>query len=178
MKKIESPRELMALEALHRMNIRNEEKKEKEMKKRILVIEDGKKHQEDAREFFTTQPDVEVVYAKNYDEARKIMFARDEKTREIIKGNIDAVISDIYFPLTHYPKWNQPEPIGIQVAVEMSQLGVPFVLNTAGYHHGRRYEWINGFARKQGWSLIDTGRNYEVDSDKKDWERAFKTLNI
>ena len=143
---------------------------------KILVIEDDFKHKQDARKFFEAQPDVEVTFASNYLDARKVMFDSDKETYERIKGNIDGVISDVYFPLTSSQQWNQPEPIGVRVAVELSQLGIPFVLNTAGYHHGRRYEWINQFARDQGWEIIDTGSDYEQDTDSKNWERAYQSL--
>ena len=146
------------------------------MTKRILVIEDGYKHEQDARDFFETQDDVVVTYASNYSEASRIMFNYDPNTRERVKGNIDGVISDIFFPLSSTPDWNQPEPIGVRVAVELSQLGVPFVLNTAGYHHGRRYEWINGFARNQRWKIVDTGSEDDVESDSKNWQKAYSSL--
>ncbi|MFH1612062.1 MAG: hypothetical protein ABH887_02235, partial [bacterium] len=130
----------------------------------ILVIEDNQKHTEDAKNFFETQ-DVTVTYVSNYSDTREIMFKFNQETfKHDVNKDIDGVISDIYFPLTDNPQWNQPEPIGVRVAVELSQLRVPFVLNTAGYHHGRKYEWIHSFAQKQKWSLIDTGEDYESDS--------------
>ncbi|MFH1431251.1 MAG: hypothetical protein ABIG37_02175 [Nanoarchaeota archaeon] len=146
------------------------------MAKKILVIEDNSNHKQDAQEFFEAQPDVEVTYASNYSDAEKVMFGRDKATWERIKGEIDGVISDIYFPLTSSQQWDQPEPIGVRVAVELSQLEIPFVLNTAGYHHGRRYEWINQFARDQGWKLVDNCEDYEKDTDSKNWEEAYQSL--
>lgn len=148
------------------------------MAKKILVIEDDPKHKKDAQAFFKGKPDVEAVYASMYSEAEKIMFNSDEKTRKRIKGNIDGVISDIYFPLSseRNGQWNQPEPIGVRVAVELSQLGIPFVLNTAGYHHGRRYEWIHQFAADQDWILIDVYGDYELDNDSKNWASAYEAL--
>jgi len=146
------------------------------MTKRILVIEDDCIHEDEARAFFETQSDVIVTYASNYLEASKIMFSYDAETHQKIKGNIDGVISDIFFPLTSTYDWNQPEPIGVRVAVELSQLGVPFVLNTAGYHHGRRYEWINSFAREQRWKLVDSGHENGEESISKNWKKSYQKL--
>ncbi len=150
------------------------------MKKQILVIEDNEKHIQDAKDFFRLNPDVDVICATNYLEARNDMFKKisDAKTgRDVLsKGNIDGVISDIYFPLSSNEPFDQPEPIGVRVAVELSQLSMPFVLNTAGYHHGIKYEWINQLARSQNWKLVDTGRDYEKDSDSKNWQEAYQTL--
>jgi len=146
------------------------------MIKRILVIEDDLKHLQDSKDFFKTQEDVEVTYVSNYSDAKNVMFGRDKETFKRIKGNIDGVISDVYFPLTSHEKWNQPEPMGVKVAVELTQMGIPFVLNTSGYHHGRRYEWINQFAREQRWELIDSGSD-EKDADSKNWSLAYKRLS-
>jgi hypothetical protein len=146
------------------------------MVKKILVIEDDFRHKEDAREFFQTRRDVEVTYASNYADAAKVMFKKDKETYEITKGNIDGVISDIYFPLVSDGRWDQPEPIGVRVAVELSQLEIPFVLNTAGYHHGRKYQWIHELATKQGWKIIDTGSDHEKDTDSKNWKGAYQSL--
>lgn len=141
---------------------------------KILIIEDEFWREQDAKKFFESRPDVEVIYASNYSDASRVMFDSDKETYQRIKGNIDGVISDIFFPLTPYPQWNRPEPIGVMVAVELSQFGIPFVLNIAGYLHKRRYEWINQLARGQGWKIIDTG--WEHDTDSKNWERAYQSL--
>ena len=145
-------------------------------KTKILVIEDDREHRLDAMDFFESLLDVEVVYAKNYREAESVMLDYDREKGGRVKGDIDGVISDIYSPLTSNPHWNQPEPIGVRVAIELTQVGLPFVLNTAGYHHGRKYEWIHQFAGSQRWTLVDNCGDYEQESDSKNWKRAYEAL--
>lgn len=150
------------------------------MTRKILVIEDSLKHTSDAKKFFESQ-DADVQYKMRYNRASEVMYEYGLKEgsprRQIIGCKFDGVISDIYFPLSFSPDWNQPEPIGIRVAIELSQLGTPFVLNTAGFHHGRRFEWINQLAYNQGWTLIDSGEElHEGEADTKNWEKAYKAL--
>jgi len=145
------------------------------MTKKILVIEDEPKHKEDAQKFFETlQDDVEVVYASTLYEAEPIMTTYDSEAHKIIPS-IDGVISDIYFPLNDDPQCNQPEPIGVGVAIELSKYEIPFVLNTAGYHHGRKYQWICHLARSQDWEIIDAS-DCEKDADSKNWDWAYREL--
>ena len=148
------------------------------MKCKILVIEDNQKHLEDAKKYFADKQEVDVVYAENYSEAKGSMIKWDFDANKEVKGDIDGIIADIYFPLSEEKRWNQPEPIGVRVAIEAIKLGIPFVLNTAGFHHGRKYEQINGLARGQGWDLVDPEdhRDYEKDAVAKNWEKAYENL--
>ncbi|MFH0854252.1 MAG: hypothetical protein V1891_02055 [bacterium] len=143
--------------------------------KRILVIEDDPKHLDDAKNFFENE-DVKVTYVSNYNDAIVVMLKWDAKNFKYVKGDVDGVISDIYFPLTDDEQWNQPEPIGVRVAVELTQVGIPFVLNTAGYHHGRKYEWIGQFARGQRWTLIDNSGDHEKEAKSKNWKEAYSSI--
>jgi hypothetical protein len=131
------------------------------------VIEDGFLHRIDARKFFSGKDGIEMVSASNFNEADSILND---------PADIDGVISDIYFPLSVSEQWNQPEPIGIRVALICEEAKIPFVLNTAGYHHGRRYEWINGLCRERRWILVDACSDYEKESLSKDWAKAWKML--
>ncbi len=146
------------------------------MTKRILVIEDTYKHRTDAERFFEGISDLEVEYAETYSDASKIMLDYDRETWKNVKGSVDGVISDIYFPLTDSGHWTQPEPIGVRVAIELETVGMPFVLNTAGYHHGSRYEWINSLARDRKWPLVDASSDYHREGDTKSWAEAWKKL--
>ncbi len=142
--------------------------------RRILVIEDSPEHMEDAKRFFSGKS-VEVVYASTYIEAGRRLDRQYDESGQM-KTSIDGVISDIYFPLTSQEPWTQPEPIGVLVAVELSKEGIPFVLNTAGFHHGARYEWINILARGHGWALADASRDPRKEADSKRWDIAYKAL--
>jgi hypothetical protein len=149
--------------------------KSKMENQKILIIEDNLKHLQDAIDFFAEKPETKIITARNYEEAEKTLYKSNEKYQRIMP-DIEGVISDIYFPLCNDSHWDQPEPIGIKVALECSRLGLPFVLNTAGYHHGRRYEWINHLASSEDWNMVDNGSDYEQDADSKDWNWAFNCL--
>ena len=142
--------------------------------KTILVIEDDMDQLSAARGYFETKGN-NMIYATTYDEARKYIPTKFCKP----ESKVDGVISDVYFPLSTHREWNQEEPIGVRVAIELSAAGIPFVLNTAGYHHGRKYAWIDQLAKNQGWVLIDSGddSNHEEDSSSKNWQLAYEVLN-
>lgn len=168
---------------------------------KILVIEDNKKHLEDAKKYLADK-NVEVLYASTMQEAKELykeevqdMEAVDALNDQLDEGNInkdeyskkyaktiryearvDGIISDIYFPLTDTAPYDKPEPIGVQIALEAKQLGIPCVLNTAGYHHGTKYEWICQLARSQKWPLIDASQDRNKEADTKNWDRAWEKL--
>ena len=147
--------------------------------KKILIIEDNPKHIQDAREFFAKKSGIDIIIARNSSEAGETLCKYERVEGEFpkrVKPEIDGVISDIYFPLCDSSQWDQPEPIGIKIAIECSKVKLPFVLNTAGFHHGRKYEWIYHLAQSEDWTIIDSGNDYEQDADSKDWKRAFEAL--
>ncbi|MBR9702712.1 hypothetical protein GOV10_01630 [Candidatus Woesearchaeota archaeon] len=151
------------------------------MVRKILLIEDQEQHIEDALAYFADVEDVELVIAQDFGEAReqyrKVVREEGSFESSVCAGDIDGVISDIYFPLTlRSRQWDQPEPIGLRVALELEELEIPFVLCTSGYHHGRRFEWISQLARDRGWRLVDSGTDYEVDAESKPWEEAHRSL--
>jgi hypothetical protein len=131
-------------------------------------------HKADAQRFFENRSDVDVTYAAHYYESYGLLFDNHEETR-----SIDGVISDICFPMSDYKNMVHPVPAGVMVAVKLSQVGVPFVLNTSGYHHGKKYEWIHQLAKDQGWTVVESGsiENPDGESGPKNWERAYELLS-
>lgn len=146
----------------------------------ILVIEDDSKHRAHAKTFFATVPDVNVLFANNYDEAGKLLFKGSDFDPGKREGNgtIDGVISDIYFPLVDHDEYSNSEPIGVRIAIELKQANIPFVLNTSYYHHGRKCEWISRLARHQGWKIIDSGSREKIHGEAscKNWKGALDAL--
>lgn len=145
---------------------------------KILVIEDNAQHLADAKAFFSAHPEVQVVYARTYVEAgRYVDFWAGEAEQA---GKVDGIISDIYFPLLrNNPTWAQEEPIGVAVMVLCRECGIPCVLNTAGYHHGSRYEWITQLVRTlrpRAPEIVDASSDYFAEAGKKNWEQAFSQL--
>lgn len=132
---------------------------------RILVIEDTKSHIEAAKEFFKDKSGIEVVFAEDYLSARPL-------------ESFDGVISDIFFPLKKGDTtWGQVEPIGVSIMIQCQKGNIPCVLNTAGYHHGSRYQWICDLQRTLELpEIVDATGDYFKDADKKNWERAFEKL--
>jgi hypothetical protein len=158
-----------------------ESKSDRGLANRILIIEDDPRHRKDAEYFFRTQPDLEVVCASNYRDAAKEMFGRgNEYGMPIFTGDFNGVISDIFFPLSTEVPYNQPEPLGVRVAVELSENGIPFVLITDGFHHGSRYQWITEMidARylDKGWSLRSSGTDHDKEGHSKKWDCSYQDL--
>ena len=160
-------------------------------KKRILVIEDNEKHIEDAKKNFADK-DVEVEYVETFNEFWENFWNEGIMGDTFNKHHgFDGVISDIYFPETSESeefqrsllhKEGAPDsvelfPLGVRVALELSQNNVPFVLNTAGMHHGPKYSWICHMARSQEWPLVESGHSYWVDAGSKNWEEAYQKLH-
>jgi hypothetical protein len=138
---------------------------------KILVIEDGFNHLAAARTFFATKPDVQVAYATTYSQARKYL-AFDEPV------SVDGIISDIFFPYHHESPHNNPEPIGVAVMIQARDKGIPCILNTAGYHHGSRYQWISGLQSELGLpQMVDQYSDDQyTEAEGKDWNKAYNRL--
>lgn len=141
--------------------------------KNILVIEDNSKHLQDAKDFFSSIKGVKVVFAEDHDSAVKT-----DTYDNIDLTQYHGVISDIFFPLRKDDDtYGQEEPIGVSIMIRCFLKNVPCVLNTAGYHHGSRYQWICELQRYMRLpEIVDSGGDYFKDSESKDWERAFSEL--
>ena len=139
------------------------------LKMRILVIEDTRKHLDDANEFFATHPEVQIRCAYTFDGA---MTALKE-------GKVDGVISDIYFPTSSMFKTNI-EAGGVVIALICREKGIPCVLNTAGWHHGSKYQWIHHLAIDGFFPyMVDASSpdNEEGEAETKNWKKAFRMLS-
>lgn len=132
---------------------------------KLLVIEDDQSHLATAKKFFAGQYDIEVVYSGTYSYAEGFL------------GKVDGVISDIYFPLSANPMWRQEEPIGVAIMVLCRERGIPCVLNTAGYHHGSKYEWITQLIRALRMpEIVDASDDDFKEANTKNWQGALDAL--
>ncbi len=135
------------------------------MTKRILVIEDNQKHIDDAKAFFADKPEYQVEYAENGEKAFRLLNN---------PSNIyDGVITDIFMPWgEHYPS---EQPAGFGIAILCCDMGIPCVMNTAGHHHGQKYQWIHclstsGSLRPKLGGMIDGGlQDMGTEADTKRW---------
>jgi len=134
----------------------------------ILVIEDNEKHLEDAERFFVIHCGrVNVIFAKTYWEAAEYLDA----------AKVDGIISDIHFPRNDHPNWSQPEPIGAMVMVLCRERKIPCILNTDGYHHGSRNQWICDLQRSLGLpEIVDASTDYRKEAETKNWKKAYEKL--
>lgn len=139
---------------------------------RILIIEDEQKHRDDAKKFFSRKDEVETIYAFVYREAFRHMRPPQGKTIDI-----DGVISDLYFPLSFDGYWTQEEALGVNIMIICRERRIPCVLNIAGYHHGKRYQWVCDLQRFLNLpELVDATGNYYNDAPSKNWQLAFERL--
>lgn len=138
--------------------------------KRILIVEDTKKHMEDAVRV-AKELGFEVVTATTAREGQDI----------IREGGIDAVVTDIYIPLSSSSHLNHSEsPCGINVAIAAKKAGVPCIFCTDMGHHGSKLEWLFQITKDLGLPpMVDGGKGGTLRSDyyhgaagEKLWEKA------
>ena len=140
---------------------------------KILVIEDEQKHLLDATKVLPTE-NIEYLFVSCLKEAKKYF------------GKVDGIITDVYFPFDpdYVPEINEG-PNGVIVAVVSQKLGIPCVICTSGYHHGKKYNWACSLLREIGFpEMIDSyeelleGRKNtrEDEADHKPWEKAWAIL--
>lgn len=147
--------------------------------KRILVIEDTDKHIQEAKKFFAGIVGVEVTYLEDLFEIERSAPNRGRALPKYF-DNFDGVISDIFFPRCKgSEKWGtSDQPVGVAVMMWCRELGKACILNTAGYHHGSKYQWICSLQRSLGLpEIVDSTADYFGEADSKDWERAWKSLS-
>lgn len=139
------------------------------MVKRILIVEDTEKHMEDALRI-AKELGFETESAKTAEEAKEI----------IKKGDVDAVVTDIFLPLSNYSNWNHSEsPCGINVALDAKETGLPCIFCTDMGHHGSKLQWLYSIIDKLGLpemvDAIPEDYYYGTASTKK-WKEAIQKV--
>ena len=161
----------------------------------ILIVEDNANHLIDVRNRMQKRIDagipLKVDYATNLSEA--LVHLRDKK--------YDGVISDVFYPAGNNESENrervfevlreacvelgkfdtswrtdltQNSPLGVIVGETGKEKGIPMVFCSDSYHHGKKSEPVNRYAREKGISFIDSG-NVEA-APTKSWDAAFVEL--
>lgn len=170
--------------------------------KTVLVVEDNERHMSDAVKFLETAG-IKVVKAVNATEALKIMVKKTEQNeyygdivglacmirnehpaanlteevRKLLLPTVDAVITDLYMPLSTTAKFaHANDPTGLLVASGARALGVPVVICTAGNHHGAKYEWIHKMTLMEGFTMVDQYDAGEGEAPSKGWKYALEAL--
>ena len=144
---------------------------------KILVIEDDQKHINDACIYSSALVGCRVDFATTLKEAILLLE----------KNNYDGVISDVFFPAEIGASAETYEN-AILINIKLFEMGIHHVFNTAGNHHGSKF---NGFLWKtpkeiypeDSYHFLNTGmiieaypRNQEDEKSEKQWESAFKYI--
>jgi CheY-like chemotaxis protein len=144
---------------------------------KILLVEDEYKHLGDAKKALA-EAGVEVVTCMTSSDAIAMMLKWDGRNAT---PTVDGIITDLFLPYAAKAPWNAPDQAcGLAVALRAEQVGIPFVICTAGYHHGAKYQWVHDILGDRNWSpMIDSypaGDAYHGESDTKDWATAIDRL--
>ncbi len=135
------------------------------MKKNLemLIVDDREENRNAARAFFETQPDLQVEYASDYEQAMKML---NEKI-------YDCAILDVELP----KKQGEPvERLGTALGKEAEDLAVPFVYLTAGtYQHGGTFScaliYLDDFCLEH-----NSGTRTEEKTNPEAWKEAYEKL--
>lgn len=69
------------------------------------------------------------------------------------------------------------QPLGILIAEECEQRGLPFVLATSTYHHDALTQPIQDYCGRKGWTLVDCNQNNPNEKASPEfWQRAYNAL--
>jgi len=135
--------------------------------KKILVIEDNQKHLADAKAFFADKSEYDVEYLVNGQQAIDCLKSGGAK-------RYTYVITDLFMPLSEgFPL---EQPIGLGIFMMCKEQGVRCIINTSGYHHGQKYQWVYSLP---GVNMVDspTG-DREAESDTKRWSDCIIALMV
>ncbi len=138
---------------------------------RLLLIEDNKKHLQDARQLLEERVASGAIAGVDY------AATFDEAMRYLTTTKYSGIMSDIFFPTSN---GGNEEENGTKIGEYALQNGLPFVLVTSTYHHGRKTEPVSFWARtRPDMELIDTmpetGRDGEAQS--KNWIGGYVVLS-
>jgi len=149
---------------------------------KILVVEDSEQEMRKAVEVITSAGHQAITAEYVYWGMRHLVKDWPLNTENLEKAANapDAVISDIMVPWSYEGNKTQ-SPGGVLVGWTCSQLQIPFVFCTSGYHHGPSYQWVDTFTRLNKWPrMVDgiscKGETNKDEKRKKDWDYALKKL--
>jgi CheY-like chemotaxis protein len=136
----------------------------------LLLVEDDQKHLEQAKEYFAKRPAgiVKVDYASSLEEA--LLLVKEKE--------YDGIITDVFFPRF---SGGEPELNGVRLASKALREGIPVVLVTDTYHHGRATGPACRWCRCKRIFLLDSGEyddflRCERKGPVKFWRGAFLVI--
>ena len=143
------------------------------MKPFILVIEDERRFQKEARDFFGEHArGHEFRFASNWEEIKPLLL--EPELLEALMG----IICDSRFPLSE--EFPEPVPLCTRVLAEFHHMrGIPLVVVSSLFHHHQQQEWISDWLHAEGLPyIIDDGswNEQENPSARKNWRTAWEML--
>lgn len=94
------------------------------------------------------------------------MTYKEDHTKDYYRALLDAI---------EQSEANQP--LGIEVAERVTELGLPLVLVTSTYHHDILTQPVQNYASKRGWRLVDCYPDRENEkATPAFWQRAYDAL--
>lgn len=144
---------------------------------KILVVEDQERHREDVRRVLELSPYHEKRWKpyKEGDGSYDIVGSLEDAKKLFSSGKYEGVLSDVFFPRT---RGGVEEQLGTEFGQYVLDRGIPLVLVTSTYHHGRKTQPACDWARKRGMQLIDrpdmsSSTLCESEDEHKEWEGAY-----
>lgn len=135
----------------------------------ILVVEDNSKHLADAHEVAGTYMNIKFTYAETLVEAEAA----------IQQNRFDAVVTDAFFPAD---KSAEPEGNVAVLAPLLLERSIPYVINTAGNHHGKRFEQLRlpdcNRENLSGAVIEAYPEEINAEMDTKQWEAAINYATL
>lgn len=144
---------------------------------RILLIEDNPKHLDDARRYVQGLAGCTVDFATTLAEAMELLAV----------NSYDSAISDVFFPAEAGASADTCEN-AIAISATLVEMGIHHVFNTAGNHHGKKFQafiWKTPKAvyNDDDASFLMTGmvmeaypQEAEAEKDTKQWQAAFRYI--
>ena len=132
---------------------------------KILVIEDRENHKNDFDEMFAAE-----IPKGNFPVQIEILHAADLATATHLIHEVDAIISDVFFPDV---TGGEERENGTEVAKLSLTMGKPILFVTSTYHHGSRTEPVNQWCVSHGVEMFDCypKKQYdETEAEHKNWK--------
>jgi len=136
---------------------------------RILLVEDNPKHLADAKTLLEERVRSGVIGGVDYASTLR------QAMESLRTGDYTGMLLDVFFP---NDEGETEQPNCVKVDEYALDKGMPFVLVTSTYHHGRKTEPVSKWAREKHMELVDRfpKTSEEEEAPTKEWEGAYLAL--
>jgi len=151
----------------------------------LLVVENNKRHIASAKKFFA-EKGIQAKFVETLESFNKslpcntydpVLGEMSEKSfnEDLRLHGYDGVLSDIFFP-NDDEEYTDEVPAGVAVLFICQSRGIPCVLVTDGYHHGKKYQWIHYMLNELRLPLMIDNMGDDSEAPEKNWAMALKSL--